>query len=85
MRRVRDYDALAVVPRLGALQVPALLVVAEHDPIVPRAVVEPGLRGIGSAVELLHLRRGGHVSFLPAARVHAAVIRFFQNASTRAR
>lgn len=104
VRRIRDYDALTVVPRygfrdpddyyarisivphLGALRAPALVVVAEQDPMVPLRVVTPALGLLDANTEVIRIRHGGHVSFPPRARMHAAVVRFFQRAaSTRAR
>jgi len=57
-----DYYAKeSVAPRLERLRVPALLLNAAHDPMVPAEEVRP----VASASRLtaLFLPRGGHVSF----------------------
>jgi uncharacterized protein len=63
-----DYYARASVgPLLGALRVPALLVAAERDPMVPAATVRPALararREADGRLEVRWLPRGGHLGF----------------------
>lgn len=62
-RGAADYYArMSVAPHLGAIQCPTLLVVGDSDPMVPRATVEPALRGVSSAVDV-RVVDGGHVGF----------------------
>lgn len=56
------YHRASVAPRLGRLPVPALLVMAEGDPMVPPKVVRPVLAE-APAVEGRWVPRGGHVAF----------------------
>lgn len=59
-----DYYARAsVAPRLAHLQVPALLLNSEHDPMVPARSVRPALEGASPLLRVAWLRGGGHVSF----------------------
>jgi predicted alpha/beta-fold hydrolase len=54
------YAAMSVAPRLAGLAVPALLVAAEHDPIVTAAAV----RGAVTApLEVAWAETGGHAGF----------------------
>lgn len=58
------YRRAAVGPRLGALKVPALLVVAEDDPMVDAEGIRPALAAVShEGLEVRWCRRGGHVSF----------------------
>jgi predicted alpha/beta-fold hydrolase len=62
-----DYYARAsVAPLLGRIAAPALLIAAEHDPMVPAGTLRPALAGAGANLEVRWLARGGHVGF-PAA------------------
>ncbi len=56
------YAQTSVGPRLGALGVPALIVAARHDPMVPYASLEPFLRDPGPQVTV-RITEGGHVGF----------------------
>jgi len=59
-----DYYARAsVAPRLADLRVPALLLNAEGDPMVPARAVRPVLESRASRLEVRWLAGGGHVSF----------------------
>lgn len=59
-----DYYARAsVAPHLGRLAVPALLVAAQGDPLVPAEVLSPTLARAGSALEVRWVKGGGHVGF----------------------
>jgi predicted alpha/beta-fold hydrolase len=57
------YRQASVAPRLGSLTVPALLVLAEHDPMVPAHSVRPALAGASAALDVRWHTRGGHVGF----------------------
>jgi predicted alpha/beta-fold hydrolase len=43
--------------------VPALLVLAEHDPMVPAQTVRPALAGASALLDVRWHTRGGHVGF----------------------
>lgn len=59
-----DYYARAsVAPRLAHLQVPALLLNSEHDPMVPARSVRPALEGASPRLRVAWLHGGGHVAF----------------------
>lgn len=59
-----DYYARAsVAPRLPDLRIPALLVNAEGDPMVPARSVRPVLEEPPPRLQVRWLRRGGHVAF----------------------
>jgi hypothetical protein len=59
-----DYYAKAsVAPRLAALELPALLVQAEHDPMVPAYSVRPALERASRSLEVRFVDDGGHVGF----------------------
>ncbi len=57
------YRRAGVGGRLDRLRVPALLVAAEYDPMVPRAAVEGGLNGGAERLSLRWVRKGGHLAF----------------------
>jgi hypothetical protein len=59
------YQQASVAPRLGALSVPALLVLAEHDPMVPAHSVRPAVAGASASLDVRWQARGGHVGFPP--------------------
>lgn len=60
----RDYyEKMSVGPRLRELRVPALIVEALADPMVPAAGVRPYLEAPPSSVTVRRLRRGGHIGF----------------------
>ena len=59
-----DYYARAsVAPLLPDLRRPALLVLAQDDPMVRRESVEPALRLASPSLEVRWVRPGGHVGF----------------------
>jgi uncharacterized protein len=73
-----DYYARAsVAPRLPALRVPALLLLAEGDPMVPARAVRSALADRPSPLEVRWLARGGHVYF-PGAEVDTEVIEWLR-------
>lgn len=57
------YQQASVAPRLGSLAVPALLVLAEHDPMVLAHSVRPALAGAPALLDVRWHKRGGHVGF----------------------
>lgn len=60
---VEDYYARASVgPRLSAIEIPSLVVVAEEDPMVFAHTVRPWLDQAHN-VERVYTRHGGHVGF----------------------
>jgi len=59
-----DYYARASVsPHLARLRMPALLVAAEADPMVPPAALRPSLAAEHGALKVRWVSRGGHVGF----------------------
>jgi predicted alpha/beta-fold hydrolase len=63
-RDAADYYArVSVGPRLERLAVPALLVAAEDDPMVPPGAVLPVLAGRAVPLELRWVPNGGHMAF----------------------
>jgi predicted alpha/beta-fold hydrolase len=57
------YERMSVGPRLERLGVPALLVGAEDDPMVPPGAVLPVLAGREVPLEVRWVRSGGHMAF----------------------
>lgn len=57
------YTKMSVGPHLARLQVPALLVAAEADPMVPPATLLPSLADEHPNLTVQWVPRGGHVSF----------------------
>jgi uncharacterized protein len=57
------YRHASVGPRLHALDVPALLVQCEHDPMVPAASVRPSLTSAPTLLDVRWCEPGGHVGF----------------------
>lgn len=57
------YTRMGVAPHLPALQLPALVVAARHDPMVPAWTMADALREPGPAVDVRWLDRGGHVGY----------------------
>jgi uncharacterized protein len=67
---VEDYYRRAsVAPLLPGLTLPALLVAAPHDPMVPVSAIEPAARRAGDALELRWVEGGGHVGFPSGLRL----------------
>lgn len=61
---VGDYHgSCSVGPRLGQVQVPALVLSASADPMIPAATVAPHVRGLPAIVTHRWVDRGGHVGF----------------------
>lgn len=61
------YHEASVAPRLTHLTVPALVVEARHDPMVPEATVLPALERISPMLDARWIERGGHVGFPASA------------------
>ncbi|MCB9568080.1 MAG: alpha/beta fold hydrolase [Myxococcales bacterium] len=57
------YTSMSVGPRLGELALPALVVAAEHDPMVPASTLRPTLAAAPPQVTVRWVDRGGHVGF----------------------
>lgn len=61
---VGDYHgSCSVGPRLGQVQVPALVLSATADPMIPAATVAPHVRELPTIVTHRWVARGGHVGF----------------------
>lgn len=57
------YARAAVAPELKRLGVPALMVAAENDPMVPAEAVRPAAEAAGGKLEVRWVGNGGHVGF----------------------
>jgi hypothetical protein len=57
------YAEQSVAPRLPRLAVPALLVAATDDPMVPERTLRPGLAGGHPLLDVRWIAPGGHVGF----------------------
>ncbi len=57
------YQRMSVGPRLAATELPALIVSASSDPMIPAATVEPYVRALPDHVTHRWIHRGGHVGF----------------------
>lgn len=57
------YAESSVGPRLSELRVPALVVAARHDPMVPADSIAPALASAGPPLQVCWIERGGHVGF----------------------
>ncbi len=57
------YGETSVDRCLRDVACPAMLVVAEQDPMVPLSTVEPALHHVSSQVVVKRVARGGHVGF----------------------
>lgn len=57
------YARAAVAPELKNLDVPALMVAAENDPMVPAEAVRPAAEAAGGKLEVRWVGNGGHVGF----------------------
>ncbi|RMG99538.1 MAG: alpha/beta fold hydrolase [Deltaproteobacteria bacterium] len=65
------YAETSVGPHLPEVRIPALVVAARHDPMVPLASLEPSLSRVRGSdrVDLRIVDRGGHVGFPASARL----------------
>jgi len=59
------YHSVSVAPWLPEMRLPALLVYARHDPIVPEHVVANALAQVGPKTLVRWHERGGHMGFPP--------------------
>jgi len=57
------YQRVSVGPRLAGAQVPALVLSARADPMIPAATIAPHVADLPEAVTHRWLERGGHVGF----------------------
>jgi uncharacterized protein len=56
------YEVLSIRPHLARLAIPALLVLATHDPIIPAHTILPHVQR-GARLELRYAARSGHLAF----------------------
>lgn len=63
------YGQCSVGPRLGQAQVPALVLSATADPMIPAVTVAPHVRGLPAIVTHRWVARGGHVGFPAGLRL----------------
>ncbi|MEM8963695.1 MAG: alpha/beta fold hydrolase [Acidobacteriota bacterium] len=59
------YQSASVGPRLGSLAIPALLVAARQDALVPPGAIDPWVEPAPRNLDVRWARRGGHVGFMP--------------------
>ncbi len=57
------YRRASVAPHLGSITVPALLVAAEKDPMVPARTLRPVLEGKEHSLSVAWIEKGGDVAF----------------------
>jgi hypothetical protein len=57
------YAEASVAPHLGRIELPALMVQAEADPMIPASTVRPALAHASKALTVRWVDRGGHVGF----------------------
>jgi hypothetical protein len=57
------YGEASVAPRLARMPIPALVVAARHDPMVPAHTLAPALASARAPLEVRWVDRGGHVGF----------------------
>jgi len=57
------YQRTSVGPKLAGAQVPALIVSARADPMIPAATIAPHVEGLKGLVTHRWLEHGGHVGF----------------------
>lgn len=63
-RSVADYyERESVAPQLHRLQIPSLVVLNRHDPLVPEETVIPAIAGASRALFVKWVEPGGHVYF----------------------
>ncbi|MEO8504864.1 MAG: alpha/beta fold hydrolase [Acidobacteriota bacterium] len=59
------YERMSVGPVLSRLAVPALLIAAMHDPMVPAATLVPWLKQTPARLTVRWVEDGGHMGFPP--------------------
>ena len=57
------YERESVASRLHRLQIPSLVVLSQHDPLVPAATVIPAIAEASRALSTIWVAPGGHVYF----------------------
>ena len=57
------YERESVAPRLHRLEIPSLVVMGRHDPLVPAKTVIPAIAGASRALSTMWVEPGGHVYF----------------------
>lgn len=63
-RGAEDYYAeMSVCWRFSSLAVPALMITARHDPMVPENTVAPALENHAPMLDVRWIEQGGHVGF----------------------
>jgi predicted alpha/beta-fold hydrolase len=77
---VDDYYArVSVGPRLPELQVPALLLQSNHDPMVPPRVYARHLQAPTPKLTVRRVNHGGHVGFAPRHRVAESLVEWLRD------
>ena len=67
------YRVCSVGPRLSAMEVPTLMIVADADPMIPLATLRASMECMSSQVEVRRFDRGGHVAFPETVWNHDSV------------
>ena len=57
------YEELSVVPRLGGLRVPTILLLSPDDPVVPTDSIVPFIERANHHLETVWAPRSGHLAF----------------------
>ena len=57
------YERESVAPRLHRLEIPSLVIMNRHDPLVPAETVIPAIAGAARALSAIWVEPGGHVYF----------------------
>jgi len=70
------YGKVGVGPLLPRMDIPALVVASESDPMVPARTLRPALQRASPAVEVRWLRRGGHVGFPSEVKILGEIVRW---------
>lgn len=78
------YASMSVGPRLDAVQVPAMIVHAEADPMVPTWTVAQSLAAPPPHIEVRRLSAGGHVGFPAHVDLEAQILSWFRGRATGA-
>jgi len=71
------YQQVGIGPLLPDLEVPALVVASERDPMVPAHTLRPVLATASPAVEVRWQTRGGHVGFPGEIRLMRDIMEWF--------
>lgn len=67
------YRECSVGPRLAAMELPTLMVVADADPMIPLATLQASMERMSPHVEVRRFDRGGHVAFPETVWNHDSV------------